>query len=346
MSVLKIMTPGGGIQSQSARIRWIDCARGIAMLLVVLGHCYMRLEDPVNRFILSFHMPVFFFLSGMCAKASGESFKQWAIKKARGLLIPQLTLAAIVFIYTGLSCGFSTSAIVDSLLVWFLPTLYLCDLAFYWIAKFAGKSIKYWVLVLFASGAAAPSFDLLNIEVCPVRPETVLAGLFFFCLGHVWRLIGCKVTVVKPVACTVAICLVPVIYFLSQLNVPIAMYEGSYGIWPLFYFTATIGIAWVCLLGQLLDGVPFFIWFGQVSVIAYVAHFRLVPLLRAITSRMLYVVGVVPGSNESALLLFVLTTIVLIPLVRFCDIHLAFLFGKRRIRGEVDFQHQPNTLAQ
>lgn len=333
MSVLKIMTTGGGIQRQNARICWIDCARGIAMLLVVFGHCYMRLDDPVNRFILSFHMPVFFFLSGMCAKVSGESFRQWASKKARGLLIPQLTLAAIVFIYAGISCGFSASAIVDSLLVWFLPTLYLCDLAFYWIAKFAGKSTKSWLLVLFVIGLSAPYVDLLNIGICPIRPETVLAGLFFFCLGHAWRLTGCAVSVAKPVACAAAICLAPIIYFLSQMNEPIAMYEGSYGFWPLFYFTATIGVAWVCLLGRLFDGVPFFIWFGQISVIAYVAHFRLVSLLRVITSRVLYAIGVVPGSNESALLLFVLTMIVLIPSVRFCDIHLAFLFGKKKDKG-------------
>ena len=35
------------------------------MLLVVFGHCYTGLYEPVNRFILAFHMPVFFFLSGM-----------------------------------------------------------------------------------------------------------------------------------------------------------------------------------------------------------------------------------------------------------------------------------------
>ncbi len=44
----------------------IDVFRGMCMILVVLGHSIGTLEDPINRYILSFHMPVFFFISGLC----------------------------------------------------------------------------------------------------------------------------------------------------------------------------------------------------------------------------------------------------------------------------------------
>ena len=324
---------GGGAQRGGSRIGWIDCARGIAIIFVVLGHCYMGLEDPVNRFILSFHMPVFFFLSGMCAKASDGTFGAWAAKKARGLLVPQLTLAAIVFIYAVVSHGASTGTLIDSLLVWFLPTLYICTLLFYWLARFAGVSLKAWALVLCAVAVLAPIIDLLGIDVCPIRPETVLAGLFFFCLGHVWRLADSKVgTFGKPGMWAAAVLLVPVLFVLSQLNAPIAMYEGSYGFWPLFYLTATVGTVWVCLLGRLFEGISFLAWFGQVSVIVFVLHFRLIPLLRAIVVRALSVVGLSLGANGMAALLFVLAMAILVPLVGFCDKHLGFLFGKGKAK--------------
>lgn len=303
------------------------------MLFVVLGHCYMGLEDPVNRFILSFHMPVFFFLSGMCAKASDGTFSAWAAKKTRGLIIPQLTLAAIVFIYAVASHGVSAETLIDSLLVWFLPTLYICTLLFYWLARFAGVSLKAWVLVLCAVAVAAPIVDLLGLDVCPIRPETVLAGLFFFCLGHVWRLADPKVGAFgRPSMWAAAVLLVPVLFALSQLNAPIAMYEGSYGFWPLFYLTATVGTVWVCLLGRLLEGVFFLAWFGQVSVIVFVLHFRLIPLLRAIAVRVLSVAGLPLGANGMAVLLFVLAMAILVPLVGFCDKHLGFLFGKGKAK--------------
>lgn len=323
---------GGVSRRRGARIGWIDCARGIAMLLVVLGHCYMNLDDPVNRFILSFHMPVFFFLSGMCVKLPDGTFGAWASKKARGLLVPQLTLAVIVFVYATASHGANAGTLIDSLLVWFLPTLYICTLLFWWLARLAGRSAKAWVPVLCAVAASAPLVDLLGVDVCPIRPETVLAGLFFFCLGHVWKLAGLKVGSFGKLSMWVAaVLLVPVLYVLSQMNAPIAMYEGSYGFWPLFYFTAAIGTLWVCLLGRLLEDISFLVWFGQVSIMAFVLHFRLIPLLRAVAVRILQVAGLSLGANWMAMLLFVLTMAILVPLVGFCDKHLGFLFGKGKV---------------
>lgn len=107
-------TLAGGAQRHNERIGWIDCARGIAMLFVIFGHCYVSLEDPVNRFILSFHMPVFFFLSGICTKLPNGTFSIWASKKARSLLVPQLTLAVIVFVYAAASHGADAGALIDS----------------------------------------------------------------------------------------------------------------------------------------------------------------------------------------------------------------------------------------
>ena len=43
----------------------IDVAKGIAIILVVLGHSIAEPTVPLNKFILSFHMPLFFFLSGI-----------------------------------------------------------------------------------------------------------------------------------------------------------------------------------------------------------------------------------------------------------------------------------------
>lgn len=53
----------------NARIEHIDIARGIAIILVVLGHCCPSADIDLNRVILSFHMPLFFFLSGVFAKS-------------------------------------------------------------------------------------------------------------------------------------------------------------------------------------------------------------------------------------------------------------------------------------
>lgn len=52
-----------GIQrlESSATIEWLDLAKGIGIILVVLGHCMF----PCHQLIDVFHMPLFFFISGI-----------------------------------------------------------------------------------------------------------------------------------------------------------------------------------------------------------------------------------------------------------------------------------------
>ncbi len=83
---------------ENGRILWIDVARGIAILLVVLGHCIGNLNDPGNRFILAFHMPLFFFLSGMCISENVIPAKNYLVKKVKNLLVPQAVLGTLNFI--------------------------------------------------------------------------------------------------------------------------------------------------------------------------------------------------------------------------------------------------------
>lgn len=52
--------PGGG------RLEWIDVARGIGIIAVVMGHVWTR--GPVRDAMYSFHMPLFFLLSGLLSR--------------------------------------------------------------------------------------------------------------------------------------------------------------------------------------------------------------------------------------------------------------------------------------
>ena len=45
------------------RIDWIDTAKGLCMILVIVGHT-LPYGNLMRNFIFSFHMPAFFFLTG------------------------------------------------------------------------------------------------------------------------------------------------------------------------------------------------------------------------------------------------------------------------------------------
>lgn len=61
----------------------IDAFRGIGILLVVLGHIIGDTQVPLNKLILSFHMPLFFFCSGMLANVNGGGTGVIAKEKLR-----------------------------------------------------------------------------------------------------------------------------------------------------------------------------------------------------------------------------------------------------------------------
>lgn len=54
------------------RINWIDYAKVLGMFLVIFGHTMQQPPlQQVHIGIYSFHMPLFFFLSGFLYKQSG-----------------------------------------------------------------------------------------------------------------------------------------------------------------------------------------------------------------------------------------------------------------------------------
>lgn len=88
------------------RIDYIDRMKGFAIFLVVMGHVlgfsFRQPDDVAGRWISSFHMPLFMFLSGLVA-CSGVVAPYWDVrklgKKLKGLLLP-LVVFGICFTMT------------------------------------------------------------------------------------------------------------------------------------------------------------------------------------------------------------------------------------------------------
>lgn len=89
---------------KSTRLAWVDITRAFAMFAIYLGH----LEEPAGRlwpFVYTFHVPLFFMLSGFFAIPKNPSdFGSFLWKKIKGLLLPFLLFSAlslIILLLTG-----------------------------------------------------------------------------------------------------------------------------------------------------------------------------------------------------------------------------------------------------
>lgn len=137
------------------RIPYLDNIKGVLIVLVIIGHaiqyCSSTYEmDFAFRLIYSFHMPLFFFVSGYLAN-KGRWDRNLIPKRAIQLLLPFVTWA---FISPLLKTGtFDLNSSIQTLVypdngLWFLYNLFLYSSIFN-VAEYVQHrfGVKHWILV-------------------------------------------------------------------------------------------------------------------------------------------------------------------------------------------------------
>lgn len=83
----------------SSRKRWVDVAKGLAIIAVVFGHSG---EKSITHYLFWFHMPVFFALSGYFFKPINNIKHLWEINldRAKKLLTPYICYGLLLTIAT------------------------------------------------------------------------------------------------------------------------------------------------------------------------------------------------------------------------------------------------------
>lgn len=198
------------------RIEYIDIARGIGILLVVMGHNDFALVSPfAYKVIYSFHMPLFFFLSGYFLNAA-VGFWNFFIKRFNSLLKPYLFTLFLIYIGSisfgkmGLETAmiriikslYGTGRYIDWVQLWFLPHLFVVSLyafVFYALMKKVDNRYVRWAVLLLTLGIASlflQSFYPFQLSALgkdyelwglPFSLDLVLLSGFFFILGSETR---------------------------------------------------------------------------------------------------------------------------------------------------------------
>ncbi len=77
------------------RMRYLDVAKGIAMICIILGHQGIW---EVNRLVFTFHVPIFFLITGYFTSAK-LPIKEFVLRKARTLLVPYACTCAAIIVF-------------------------------------------------------------------------------------------------------------------------------------------------------------------------------------------------------------------------------------------------------
>lgn len=322
------------------RIDWIDVAKGIAIILVVLGHSSNDLVEPVNRFLLSFHMPLFFFLSGICYKKSNIKVGRYVYKKFSTLLIPKMTLGLInlsfdilqnkiegVKIDINLMGGVITYFVRND---WFLLVMFYVSIIFYFVDKLNYSKCAYRVYMIIINIVIIMAIDILKWKTIAFF-EIIPMGLLFYTLGNFINIKGIFAILEKDkYGCLIFA--IPVILILSYWNKPVAMYMNNYGNLLLFFICACIGILLVCILSIVLKNNILLQFFGRNSIIVYIVHYKIILILHCLGN---VIVPSLKGHNSLYPMYwhyFLITIISMIPIIVICNKWFAFFFGKKILK--------------
>lgn len=333
------------VSKANGRIAWIDTAKGLGIMLVMFGHNY--LDGKFVFWLDSFHMPLFFFLSG-CTFNRNESFKPFLIKRIKGLVIPYVFFAFVIGAYdylSGVTHGRSVdlSGIAFSYLIqkrytflWFLPCLFLAEIGTWMISKFIRqkKSAQNWLIVSAIEFMTFFAYRCLVERDLPWNADTAVLAMGFMSLG-IWYQ-SCIDSIVDEKCMKL-----PIIFTSVSMHFSLALVSfkafgdtsialNNYGNPVLFLIVAVLGIFSTVLVSKKMN-LRLLTYIGANSIVWYGFHRTIIDATFIVYNKLNIVIE--PGSLMSLILAVVSTVFaafLLIPVNMILAKYFPFLIGKRR----------------
>lgn len=252
---------------------YIDLAKGIGILLVVIGH------GPLNNFYINvFHMPLFFFIAGLTFFApSIEGFETFFMKKVNRILVPWVAFTIISAIAEALFGRVGEGPFNSPL--WFLQTMFVAMMVYSMLNIVITNRLRLdvccfslpvivYILAVFLNVGKYDSFGVVR----------GLEATFFIHFGrklHYFEKISTKSSVVSLIpACILFVWggLFSIKHY--DLSGCTFVNSGAYT-YNLFlsHVTSIGGIIMVLLISLIVKNVSCINWFGKHSLVIVLVHF-------------------------------------------------------------------------
>lgn len=133
------------------RVEFIDVAKGLGMIFVVIAHTLSSKTLNVSGFFESFHMPLFFFISGYLFNESRYTLHVFLKKRFKQLIVPLIGFSVIIGLINSWVLGIKYLNFILPDTLWFLWVLYLVEVIFFLICIMC---VNQWgrCLIIFLSG--------------------------------------------------------------------------------------------------------------------------------------------------------------------------------------------------
>lgn len=269
--------------SEKKRIVWIDQLRAFAFYFVYLGH--IAPEGPLNDWIYSFHMPMFFLISGCnlnLTKIYNTKFKDYIARLAERMIVPYLWLqllslgvkyllldeAEVVPDYLlGILTANSHIVNAPSNPMYFVLLLFLAQLGMWLIIKLTHKNRLLIAIIVSALSVISAVTSLTpmpwHINVVPTAMLMIFLGRLLMD-AHLFISEKLKGKALIPLRAVFGVILVAAGVCLSQQNGRVSIHGNAHGeSYIMFVVTALVTCVGFALLFMLIPELKLLIFMGM-----------------------------------------------------------------------------------
>lgn len=272
------------------RIDFVDLVKGICIILVVMSHVGGIFDKiDYHSMIDCFRLPLYFFISGIFFK-SYEGFAGFLKRKVNKLFIPFIFfyVASFLFMYLlsrVLPSAFRLPVQFKELLyvfqdhelirfdppIWFLISLFNCNVIFYLVHYLRDKHLPLMFLVTLIIGVSGFLLGTNHISL-PCYLDVSMTALPFY-VGGFWirryNFFLYPHRYDKYIPGIVVVCLVIMFFTATDIGMRTNSYPGN-----LFetYIAGFCGIVFIMLVGKKLNTIPFVSYIGRYSIITLCVH--------------------------------------------------------------------------
>ncbi len=337
---------------KNSRNLQLDVLKGIGILLVIIGH--ISGNGILNKWIYSFHMPLFFFISGVIYYLSNKvDVKSFITKKFHGLIVPYLIFAIITFIYWvvierylrdsgGISVGHQFLEIFISqggdesheynVVLWFLPCLFMMEIIFDWLCKRfkTNKGLAVSVVLFALAGYSISKFCSVRL---PWSLDTMCVAIPFYAMGFIVAPYLNKLNIhttkykwIYMISLAILSGIISVMYGGSNLN------NNYYSNLLLFYVVGVIGILFMIVISNVIGERRFLLFLGTNTLIIMCIHEPLKRIMLIVVSKLLRVpLDILRDNIVTILLVTIILIVVMYPAIIIINRYFPYMLGRKKV---------------
>lgn len=278
------------------RFAHVDTMKAIGIVLVVVGHS-PGLNPFIKNVIYSFHMPLFFFISGLLVSPQKLSmtYRENLSSLWKGLGIPYLFFFLISYLYwlpthemaasaarhagirwwepvMGVVIG-NGDALFVNVVLWFFTCLFTTSLIFFWARKYFSATV---LLVAFNSmGLLCTLMYDPSWQRLPWGLDNAVVALAFYSTGHFFRRYQDAILDKTPkgMAMTLALFMIAGVAYVAGINGEVDLNTLLFGSHRyLFLINAYLGVLALFYFSISLPANAVFQWLSKNTIIIFPIH--------------------------------------------------------------------------